>query len=453
MSNHELSTLFFLQLAIILAAIRLAGMMARKAGQPRVIGEMIAGILIGPTLLGRMFPELHAMLIPAQSRPIIHAVCQIGIALYMFIVGSEFQIDLVRQRMRGAISISVSGIITPFALGCALATFLTRNPGLFPAGIARWQAMIFMGAAMAITAFPTLARIIHERRLTGAVIGVLTLAAGAIDDAAAWCLLAVVLAGLSGSGAIALLAIGGGAAYAAIVFLIARPLLRRLEVAAAKRGRVTGQMLGFMLMLLMLAAWFTDFVGIYAVFGAFILGAAMPRGVVTRDLQRLLEPMTTNFLAPLFFIYSGLNTQLGLVFESNLLPTALIVTLAACVGKVAGCGLAARLNGESGRDALSIGVLMNARGMMELILLNLALERGVITPALFAIMVIMAITTTLIATPLFDLISRSRRHSELSAQPAAVPSAPETARAERPISERWSDISLPPIEAVNIGKR
>jgi Kef-type K+ transport system membrane component KefB len=255
------------------------------------------------------------------------------------------------------------------------------------------------------------------------------LAAGAIDDAAAWCLLAVVLAGLSGSSAIALLAIGGGAAYAAVVFLIAKPLLQRLEVAAAKRGRVTGQMLGFMLTLLMLAAWFTDFVRIYAVFGAFILGVAMPRGIVTRDLQRLLEPVTTNFLVPLFFVYSGLNTQLGLVFESNLLLLALVVTLMASVGKCVGCGFAARLNGENGRDALSIGVLMNARGMMELILLNLALERGVITPALFAVMVIMAVTTTLIATPLFDLVSGSRRPPELSAQPAPVPSSPETAGA------------------------
>jgi Kef-type K+ transport system membrane component KefB len=429
MSNHELSALFFLQLAIILAAVRLAGTLARKAGQPRVIGEMIAGILIGPTLLGRMFPELHARLIPTQSKPIIYAVCQIGIVLYMFIVGLEFQTDLVRQRLRSAISISVSGIITPFALGCALAIFLTRNPGLFPAGIAQWQSMMFMGSAMAITAFPTLARIIYERRLTGTTIGALTLAAGAIDDAAAWCLLAVVLAGLSGSWAIALLAIGGGAAYAAIVFLIAKPLLRRLEAAAAKRGRVTGQMLGFTLTMLMLAAWFTDYVGIYAVFGAFILGAAMPRGIVTRDLQRLLEPVTTNFLVPLFFVYSGLNTQLGLVFESNFLTLALVVTLTACLGKGVGCGFAARLTGASGRDALSIGVLMNARGMMELILLNLALEHGIITPALFAVMVIMAVVTTLMATPLFDLVSRSRRPSELSAQPTPVPAAPETAGA------------------------
>ncbi|MCI0392660.1 MAG: cation:proton antiporter [Acidobacteria bacterium] len=429
MSNHELSALFFLQLAIILAAVRLAGTLAGKAGQPRVMGEMIAGILIGPTLLGRMFPELYARLIPAASKPIIYAVCQIGIVLYMFIVGLEFQTDLVRQRLRSAISISVSGIVTPFVLGCALAIFLSRNTELFPAHIARWQAMMFMGAAMAITAFPMLARIIYERRLTGTTIGALTLAAGAIDDAAAWCLLAVVLAGLSGSSAIALLAIGGGAAYAAVVFLIAKPLLQRLEVAAAKRGRVTGQMLGSVLMLLMLAAWFTDFVRIYAVFGAFILGAAMPRGIVTRDLQRLLEPVTTNFLVPLFFVYSGLNTQLGLVFESNLLLLALVVTLTACVGKGAGCGFAAKLNGESGRDALSIGVLMNARGMMELILLNLALERGVITPTLFAVMVIMAITTTLIATPLFDLVNGSRLPSGLGARPAPGASSPETARA------------------------
>lgn len=405
MNIHEISVHFFLQLAIILGAVRIAGAIARRLGQPRVVGEMLVGIVLGPSLLGRLFPHWQAWLLPAASKPVIYTLSQLGIVLYMFVVGLEFQSRQVRRRLGSAISISFSGIVTPFVLGGLLAVLLARDGRLFSASIARWQAMMFMGAAMAITAFPMLARIIHERGLSGSNLGTLTLAAGAIDDAAAWCLLAIVLAGLSGNPTIAWMAIGGGAAYALALYLIGRPALRWLEREAIKHGRVTGPMLGIVLMLLMLAAWFTDAIRIYAVFGAFLLGAAMPRGIVSRDLQRLLEPIATNFLVPLFFVYSGLNTQLGLVNEATFMWYAIVVTLVACAGKGLGCGLAAWLNGESGRDALGIGVLMNARGMMELILLNLALERGIITPVMFAVMVVMALATTWMTTPLFTLIS------------------------------------------------
>lgn len=261
---------------------------------------------------------------------------------------------------------------------------------------------------MAVTAFPMLARMIRDRGLTSTLVGTLTLAAGAIDDVAAWCLLAVVLACLNGSGAVAILAVGGGLAYVAVVWFIGKPLLARLEVRAQKHDRVSGQMLGFVLMLLMLACWFTDFIGIHAVFGAFVLGAAMPRGVVTRDLQRLIEPVTANFLLPLFFVYSGLNTRLGLVTPA-LWSVAVVVILAACVGKGAGCWLAARKAGETPRDAMAIGALMNARGLMELIMLNLGLERGIITPELFTVMVVMALATTFMATPLFNLVYADKR--------------------------------------------
>jgi Kef-type K+ transport system membrane component KefB len=295
-------------------------------------------------------------------------------------------------------------------LGALVALWLIKDKGFFAPGISVWQAMMFLGAAMAVTAFPMLARMIRDSGLTGTLVGTLALAAGAIDDVAAWCLLAIVLACLGGGSATALVAIGGGVAYFAVVWFIGRPLLKRLEVSAQKHDQVSGRMLGFILMLLMLAAWFTDFIGIHAVFGAFVLGAAMPRGVVTRDLQRLIEPVTANFLLPLFFVYSGLNTRLGLVTTSLWAVTAVIV-LAACAGKGAGCWLAARQAGESGRDALAIGALMNARGLMELIMLNLGLERGIITPALFTVMVVMALATTLMATPLFNLAYRGNRRT------------------------------------------
>jgi Kef-type K+ transport system membrane component KefB len=404
MSNHQLSIQFFLQLAFILGAIRVVGWLARRAGQPQVVGEMIAGVLIGPSLLGWLFPDFHARLIPAASKPIIYAVSQVGVVLYMFVVGMEFQVSLIRQRLHSAASVSVSGILAPFILGGLLALAVAGEGGLFNPGVSRWEAMLFLGAAMSITAFPMLARIIYERGLTGTSLGTLTLAAGAVDDAAAWCLLAVVLASFSGDGTIALSAIGGGAVYAAAVLLIGKPLLRRLETIAGRHQRVPGPMLGFVLTLLMLAAWYTDYVGISAVFGAFILGTAMPRGVVTRDLQQMIEPVATNFLLPLFFVYSGLNTQLGLVVTPGLWGLTLAVMLVACVGKAGGCWLAARLNGEGSREALAIGALMNARGLMELILLNIGLERGVITPTLFTIMVVMAIVTTLMASPLFEYV-------------------------------------------------
>jgi len=302
--------------------------------------------------------------------------------------------------------ISVSGIITPFIMGSVLALMLIGEHDLFSSGVTKTEAMLFVGAAMSITAFPTLARIIHERGLTGTMLGTLTLAAGSMDDAAAWCLLALVLASFEGNAMIAASAIAGGLFYAAVVLLIAKPLLRRLQPIVERNQGVSGPMLGFILMLLMFGAWFTDYVGIYAVFGAFIFGVAMPRGIIAGELKRQLDPITTNFLVPLFFIYSGLNTRLDLLVDPSLLLITIVVLIVACVGKGIACWAAARFSGEENHQAMAIGALMNARGLMELILLNIGLQRGIITLTMFTIMVIMAIVTTLMATPLFELIYR-----------------------------------------------
>jgi len=238
------------------------------------------------------------------------------------------------------------------------------------------------------------------------MLGTLTLAAGAMDDAAARCLLALVLASFEDNATIAASAIGGGLFYAGVVLIVARPLLRNLHSVAVRHQGVSGPMLGFILMLLMCGAWFTDYVGIYAVFGAFILGAAMPRGIVTRDLQKQLDPITTNFLVPLFFVYSGLNTRLDLLVSPAWWGVTFAALLVACIGKGVACWAAARLSGEEHHQAMAIGALMNARGLMELILLNIGLQRGIITPIMFTILVIMAIVTTLMATPLFEIIYR-----------------------------------------------
>lgn len=406
MSDFELSVLFFLQLAVILAAVRLVGLGAKKIGQPQVVGEMIAGVLLGPSLLGLVAPNVQQRLFPQESMTIIYAVAQIGVVIYMFLVGTEFQMGLIRGRMRSAASVSAAGIITPFILGGLVALLLYGDPTFFNPDVSKMEAMLFLGAAISITAFPMLARIIYERGLTGTSLGTLALAAGAVDDVSAWCLLAIVLASFSGSATIALLAIGGGILYTLLVLVTGKRLLARFGAMAERRGALSGPMLSFVLILVMAGAWFTDSIGIYAVFGGFILGLAMPRGVVTRDLERTLEPVATNFLVPLFFVYSGLNTQLGLMVTPDLWVVTLLIIVVATVGKGVACWGAARLNGESNREAMGIGALMNARGMMELILLNIGLQRGIITPTMFTIMVIMAIVTTLMATPIFERVYR-----------------------------------------------
>jgi len=421
MSNFELTIRLFFQLAFILATCRVVGLIARRFGQPQVVGEMIAGVVMGPSLFGLLFPDAQAHIFPKASLTITYAVAQIGLVLYMFLIGVEFQVELIRKRLRSAASVSIAGIVTPFTLGSLLALALVNNGQYFAPGVARWEAMLFMGAAMSITAFPMLARIIYERGLTGTSLGTLALAAGSMDDAAAWCILAIVLASFKSSPVIALSAIGGGALYAIVALTIGRRLLSRLGRRVESEGAMSAPVFTFVLTLVMFAAWVTDSIGIYAVFGAFILGTAMPRGLFAREIQWRLEPLTTNFLLPLFFVYSGLNTRLGLVDSILLWSVALVILLAACFGKGAACWLAARLNGEDNREALAIGTLMNARGLMELIILNIGLERGVITPTLFTIMVMMAIVTTLMASPVFEFVyRRSGTRADVQLQPATA---------------------------------
>jgi len=324
--------------------------------------------------------------------------------LYMFTIGLEFNITLIKERFRSAVAVSLAGILAPLILGALLAWAAYHDMALFPRKVGLASAMLFLGAAMSVTAFPVLSRILHERGITGTAVGTLALAAGSIDDAIAWCLLAVMLATFGGMSSVALIAIGGGIGYTIVVLLIGRPLLRQLSARAERAGKISGPMLTAAIVLLLLSAWFTDTIGIHAVFGAFILGVAMPRGVVARDLRHMIEPVTLNVLLPLFFVYSGLNTRIGLVDTPFLWLITLVIILNATVGKFVACWLAARRVGESHQVSLGLGTLMNARGLIELILLNIGLSRGVITPTLFTMMVIMALVTTFMATPLFDLV-------------------------------------------------
>lgn len=404
MSNHQLSAAFFLQMVVILGACRLVGLVARRFGQPQVVGEMIAGVLLGPSLLGWMAPGVSAAVFPKESLKVLYVGAQLGVGLYMFLVGTEFDTRLFTSRLRSAAAVSISGMVAPFVLGSLLALWFIRSPGLFAAKATPFEAMLFLGAAMSITAFPMLARIIYERGLTGTALGTLALAAGAIDDAAAWCVLAIVLASFGAGPLVAVKAIAGGVLYGVFTLTVGRRLLTRLGAATDRAGSLTPALLSVTLMLFALAAWVTDAIGIHAVFGGFILGAAMPRGLLVRELQKHLEPFAVVFLLPMFFTFSGLNTRLDLVNNPRMILVALVVLVAAVAGKGVACWAAARATGADQRTALAVGTLMNARGLMELIILNIGLQQGVIEPALFSVMVLMAIVTTLMASPVFEWV-------------------------------------------------
>jgi Kef-type K+ transport system membrane component KefB len=408
---QALAASYFLQMAIILCTCRVIGWLGKKIGQPQVVGEMIAGVLLGPSLLGLLFPQASTNLFSPETRGILYVGGQLGVGLYMFLVGMEFKIEQFRSRARSAASVSIAGMVVPFILGGLLAPWLMKVPGLFTEKTELYQAALFLGAAIAITAFPMLARIIYERGLSGTSLGTLALAAGAIDDAAAWCVLAIVLASFSGgshqllgmSVNPALLPIVGGIIYATFMLTGGKLLLARLGALAEREKGVSSMVLAIVLTLFCLSAWFTETIGIHAVFGGFILGIAMPRGLITEAVTKKLEPFTVIFLLPMFFTFSGLNTRLAVMLEPSIMLAAIVVLLASTLGKGVACWAAARITGEDNRTSLAIGALMNARGLMELIIINIGLQQGVIGVKLFAILVIMAIFTTLMASPIFQL--------------------------------------------------
>jgi Kef-type K+ transport system membrane component KefB len=426
MSNFELVLKLLLQLATILCACRIISFLGRRyLGQTDVVCEMIAGVLLGPSLFGILAPEIQQWLfpkiplllengskIPNPSMSILFAMSQVGLVIYMFLIGLEFNTDLIKHRLRSASLVSIMGIMAPFLLGAIAAVFLYPNGGLFTPGMNPWTAALYLGASMSITAFPMLARMLYERGIAQTRMGTLALAAGSMDDAIAWCLLAIVLASVKSSANIAFLAIGGGLAYALVMVVIAKPRLKVFARWTQQDGEVTRQTLLFVLVALMLCAWFTDFIGIYAVFGAFILGTVMPRGAFAQQVHTQTEVLTTSLFLPIFFVFSGLNTQIGLVNTPQLWFITVLIVAIAVLGKGIACMLAAKAAGENWRDSATIGSLMNARGLMELIILNIGLEQKVITPTLFTIMVIMAILTTLMTSPLVAMLLKDDRKEE-----------------------------------------
>jgi len=415
-NNLQLAVQFFFQIGVILIACRLVGIIAKWLGQPQVVAEMIAGVLLGPSLFGLVLPSWQEFVFPwdrsqqtRDTQSYLFPASQLGLALYMFVVGLEFRVDIIRSNFKTSAAVSLAGMVAPFALGAGLGWFFFHYTSLFPSQTKVSEAMLFLGASMCITAFPMLARIIHFKGLAGTLMGTVAIGAGAIDDAMAWCLLAVVLASFDNNLSHAVWSIGGGALFVTVAVLVVRPLLDRCKgwwIDEKETLNDAGLVIGLTAMTF--GAWFTDKIHLHAVFGAFVMGACIPRGIMTRDLIARIQPLAVALLLPLFFTYSGLNTKIGLLNSVNLWAFCGLVLIAAVAGKFGACWLAARWSGLPQREALGIGTLMNARGLMELIIINIGLQRGIISESLFAMLVIMAVVTTLIASPIFDALVGDR---------------------------------------------
>lgn len=407
--NFQLAIHLFLQLTVILATCRLSGRLLRYLGQTQVVSEMVAGVLLGPSLLGLLAPHAQNWLFPrGPQMSILYALSQIGLVLYMFLIGLELNRGLLLQHSRDAITISLSGILAPVLLGGALGWMIADNAAVFTHQIAPWQAALFIASAVSITAFPMLARILHESGIAQTKIGTLTLAAAAMNDAAAWAFLACVIATVKENAMIAVLAIGGGLVYALAMIFVGRPAFRLFERLTIRDDGVRVETLAWLMLVLMFCAWLTDVIGIYSIFGAFVCGAVMPRGRFQREVVERLEPLSVSLLLPTFFVYSGLNTRMNLLVDPSLLAITIAVMFVAFACKGGGCLLASRATGASWRESAAVGALMNARGLMELILVNIALEKGLITYGLFTVLVLMAIVTTMVASPLYNWLYGTR---------------------------------------------
>jgi Kef-type K+ transport system membrane component KefB len=415
MTPTELAPRFFIAVAVILLFCRAVTWLLGRAGQPPVVSEMLAGVLLGPSLLGLFFPGVQHALFPDQLLPILYVVGQVGLVLFMFQAGYAFTAHKVTNLAGTAGAVSLAGVTAPLVLGVLLVLVTADAVPIRPAGTSLGVSAAFVGVALAITAFPMLARIITERGQTGTRHGSLALASGAIDDLVAWLMLAVVLAFASGRPGPAVIT-GGGAVLFAVALWFGG---RRAASALMTSDRLGDQarLLGTVA-LLFLVAWYTDEIGLYAVFGAFAVGVVMPRNDRTDKVVDTLTPVAATVFLPLFFTFSGLRTEFGLFGDPTVLLFAVACVSVAIVGKFGACWAAARFRGEPNGVALRVGALMNARGLMQLIALNVGLEAGIVNPALFTVLVLVALVTTLMTTPLLTWIERRE------VRPAAYTPAP-----------------------------
>lgn len=401
---HPLAVLI-LQITSIIIVSRIFGAIFNKIGQPTVIGEIVAGIVLGPSVLGLFFPEFSVFLFPAGSLPNLQFLSQVGLILFMYVIGMELDLKVLRNQAHDAVVISHASIIIPYFFGMALAYYMYEE--FAPQNIGFTPFALFMGIAMSITAFPVLARVIQERDLTKTKLGSIALTCAAADDVTAWCILAAVIAIVkAGAFTSALFTIVLAIAYVAIMLLVVQPFLKRIGRIYSHRETISKTIVAFSFLILLGSAYLAEIIGIHALFGAFLAGVIMPPNFdFRRILTEKIEDVSLVLLLPLFFVFTGLRTQIGLLNESHLWVVCGWIILTAVAGKFGGSAFAAKFVGQSWKESLSIGALMNTRGLMELIVLNIGYDLGVLSPEVFAMMVIMALVTTFMTGPALDLIN------------------------------------------------
>jgi Kef-type K+ transport system membrane component KefB len=414
--QHPLAILILQILSIILIA-RLFGWMMNKIGQPTVIGEIIAGIFLGPSLLGLFFPQFSNFLFPTESLVNLQFLSQIGLILFMFIVGMELDVGILKRSAQDAIVVSHASIIFPYFLGVLLAYFLYQN--FAPDTISFTAFALFIGIAMSITAFPVLARIIQERDLTKDHLGALAITCAAVDDVTAWSLLAVVIAIVkAGDITASLLTIFFSVVYVMFMIFVVKRLLNKIAQTHFTRETVNKPILAILFGILLLSSYMTEVIGIHALFGAFMAGVIIPANQsFRRVLAEKIEDFSLVFLLPLFFVFTGLRTQIGSLNNPNLWVVCIIIIAIAIIGKFLGSAFAARFVGQSWRDSLVLGALMNTRGLMELVVLNIGYDLGVLTPEVFTMLVLMALITTFMTGPsitFIDFITKRRERLKLA---------------------------------------
>jgi len=422
MTPVELAPRFFIAVTVILLFCRATAWLLAKVGQPPVVSEMLAGVLLGPSLLGLVAPAVQDALFPEPLYPVLYVAGQVGLVIFMFQAGYAFVNHRVPNLAGTAGAVSLAGIVTPVVLGVLLVVVTANRVPVLAEGVPFGVSAAFVGVTLAITAFPMLARIITERGQAGTRHGSIALASGAIDDVMAWVLLAVVLAAASGEPGPAMVTVGGGVLFALALWLGGRRVTTSL--LQSPRLNESSRTLA-VVALLFAAAWYTDEIGLYAVFGAFSLGVVMPQHPNTDRVIATITPVGQIVFLPLFFTYSGLHTEFGLLGQPSVLLFALSCVILAIVGKFGSCWTAARLRGEPNTVALRIGALMNARGLMQLIALNVGLAAGIVNSTLFTALVLVALVTTLMTTPLLSWIERwergqARRAATVRPEPVPV---------------------------------
>ena len=402
--EHPLAILLA-QIVTIIFVARLFGWICKKIGQPTVIGEIIAGIVLGPSLIGLYFPEFSSTLFPTQSLGNLQFLSQIGLILFMFVIGMELDLKVLKNKAHEAVVISHASIIIPFALGMGLAYFIYHS--FAPQGVQFLSFGLFLGIAMSITAFPVLARIVQERGLHKTRLGTIVITCAAADDITAWCLLAAVIAIVkAGSFVSAFYVIGLAAAYVLLMIKVVRPFLKRVGDLHSTRENLSKPIVAIFFLTLIISSYATEVIGIHALFGAFMAGAIMPENTRFRSIFiEKVEDVALVLLLPLFFVFTGLRTEIGLLNDPYLWKVTGLIILVAVVGKFIGSALAAKFVGQNWKHSLTIGALMNTRGLMELVVLNIGYDLGVLTPEIFAMMVIMALVTTFMTGPSLDFIN------------------------------------------------